>query len=47
VKNSEYDLYNSLFQNYTSSIRPVENWSDRINLDVSVTLRKVADVVSK
>ena len=46
VKNVEYDLYNNLFQNYSNSIRPVDNWNDKINVDVNVHLRKIADVVS-
>ncbi len=46
MKNEEYDLHNTLFQNYSYSIRPVENWGDKINVDVNVYLRKIADVVS-
>lgn len=45
VANHEYDLYNKLFKDYTTSIRPVQNWNDRLDVFVKVQLNKVARVI--
>jgi hypothetical protein len=44
VGNNEYKLFNALFQNYSKSARPVKNWSDALNVDLKLNLKKIASV---
>lgn len=44
--NKEYALFKNLFQNYSQTIRPVKTWSDQLNVNMSINLFKVANLVN-
>ena len=43
--NDETKLYNKLFDSYSKSIRPVNKWSEDIQVNINIDLAKVANVV--
>ena len=44
VNNNEYRLYNDIFQNYSKSVRPTRKWSDLLNVELKLNLKKIASV---
>lgn len=46
-ENFERNLYDTLFNNYSKSVRPVRRYSDPIEVAVGISLQQLVDVVRK
>ena len=42
----EHELVNRLLSNYSVNVRPVEHWSEALNVTVDVSLNQIIDLVS-